>query len=176
IAGLEALEGLERPHQRHATAWNDAFLDGCTRGVQSIVNAILLLFHLDLGGAANLDHGHPTRELGETFLQLLAVIVGSSVLDLLLDLSNSSFDILLLAGAVDDRGVIFGDGHPLGTPEHIHGDVLKLDAEILGDHLAASEHGDVLQHCLTAIAETRSLDCGNLQSTAELIDYQGSKR
>jgi hypothetical protein len=40
-----------------------------------------------------------------------------------------------LAGAVDDRRVFFFDPDPLGLAEHVEGNVFKLDAEILADHL-----------------------------------------
>jgi hypothetical protein len=36
-----------------------------------IINAILALLHLDLGGAADADHRNAARELRETLLQLL---------------------------------------------------------------------------------------------------------
>src|SRR5262249_30011523 len=168
--------GFESSHQRYATPRHDAFFNGGTRRIQCIIDPIFLFLHLYFRRAANFDDGNAARELGETFLQLLAVVVGSSVLNLLLDLSNPAFDIFLLAGAVDNGGVILGNRHTLGMPQHFHGDVLKLDTEILGDQLAASEYGDVLQHRLTAVAESGRLDCGDFQSAAELVDYQGGKR
>jgi hypothetical protein len=33
-------------------------------GVERIINAVLALLHLDLGGAANLDYGDAAGELG----------------------------------------------------------------------------------------------------------------
>jgi hypothetical protein len=41
--------------------------------------------------------------------------------------------------------------------------VLELEAEVLGDHLAAGEDGDVLQHLLAAVAEARGLDGADLR-------------
>ena len=35
---------------------------------------------------------------------------------------------------------------------------------------------DILQHGLAAIAKTRRLDGGNLQTTAQAVDYQRRKR
>ena len=93
-----------------------------------------------------------------------------------LDLGDARLDVGLLAGAGDDGGVILGDGHLLGTAEHVERDVLELDAEILGDHLTAGEHGDVLQHGLAAIAEARRLDRGNLEPAAQLVDHERGKR
>jgi hypothetical protein len=62
------------------------------------------------------------------------------------------------------------------APEHLHRDILELDTKILGDHLAAGQHGDVLQHGLAPIAEARRLDRGNLQAAAQLVDHECGKR
>ena len=85
-------------------------------------------------------------------------------------------DLLLLAGAVDDRGVLLGDGHLLGAAEHLQRDVLELDAEVFRDHLAAGEDGDVLEHGLAAIAEARRLHRRDLEAAAELVDDERGER
>ena len=72
----------------------------------------LLLLDLDLGGAADLDDRHAAGELGQPLLQLLAVVVGGRLLDLRLDLRDAALDVLLLARAVDDRGVVLVDDGP----------------------------------------------------------------
>jgi hypothetical protein len=78
-----------------------------------------------------------------------ARIFGSSrspgLLDLQLDLGDAGLDVGLLAGAVDDRRVFLLDHHPLGLAQHIERDILKLDAEVFGDRLSASQNSDVLQ-------------------------------
>ena len=66
--------------------------------------------------------------------------------------------------------------HLLGSAEHVEGDILELDAEILGDHLTAGQHGDVLQHGLAAIAEARRLDRCDLEPAAQLVDHQRGER
>ena len=101
--------------QRDAAAGHDAFLDRSAGGVERILDAVLLLLHLDLGGAADADHRDAAGELGEPLLQLLAVIVGGGLLDLRLDLGNPGLDVLLLAGAVDDGGLLLLDDHLLGA-------------------------------------------------------------
>jgi hypothetical protein len=95
-----------------------------------VVNAILALLHLDLGGAADADHRDAAGQLGEALLELLAVIVRRGLLDLSLDLVDPALDVGLLAGAVDDRGVLLLDHHLLGATEHGERDVLQLDAEV----------------------------------------------
>ena len=105
--------------QRDAAARQDAFLDRGAGRVHRVIDAILALLHLDLGGAADADHRDAARELGEPLLQLLLVVVGGGLLDLRLDLGDAGFDVGLLAGTVDDRGVLLLDRHLLGAPEHV---------------------------------------------------------
>src|SRR6202043_3929133 len=136
---------------------------------------ILALLDLALGGAADADHRDAAGELGKTFLQLLAVVVGGGLLDLRLDLGDAGLDVGLLAGAFDDRGVFLGDRYLFGLAEHAERDVLELDAEIFRDRLAAGQDGDVLQHGLAAIAEARRLDGGNLETTTETVDDESGE-
>src|SRR5690606_7202800 len=158
------------PEQSDATARNHAGLDGRAGRVESVVDAVLALLHLDLGGAADLDHRNAAGELRQTLLQLLAVIVGGGLLDLHLDLGDAGLDVLLLAGAVDDGRVVLVDGNALGAAQHVEGDVLELDAEILGDDGAAGQDSDVLQHGLAAVAEARSLHRADLEAATQLVD------
>src|SRR5947199_324461 len=78
-------------------------------GVQRVLDAILLLLDLDFGRAANTDHRDAAGKLGEALLQLFAIVVRGGLLDLRLDLRHAGFDVLFLAGAVDDRGVLLVD-------------------------------------------------------------------
>ena len=54
--------------------------------------------------------------------------------------------------------------------------VLELDAEILGDHLAAGQHAEVLEHRLAAVAEARRLDRGDLERALQLVDDERRQR
>ena len=81
------LEGLAGAQQRDAAARQDAFLDRGAGRMHRVIDAILALLHLDLGRAADADHRDAARELGETLLQLLAVVVRGGLLDLRLDLA-----------------------------------------------------------------------------------------
>jgi hypothetical protein len=65
---------------------------------------------------------------------------------------------------------------PSWRAEHVERDVLELDAEVFGDHLAAGQDGDVFQHGLAAIAEARRLDGRDLEAAAQLVDDQGGQR
>src|SRR4029077_4303638 len=140
-----------------------------------VINAILALLDLDLGRAADADHRDAARELGQTLLQLLTVVVRGGLLDLRLDLRHARLDVGLLAGAVDDGGVFLVDHHLLGAAEHLQGDVLELDAEVFRDRLTTGQNRDVLQHGLAAIAEARSLDGRDLQTATETVDDEGGE-
>src|SRR4029453_1552217 len=106
---------------------------------------------------ANLDDRDTAAQLGNSLLQLLAIIVGGRLLDLGLDLGDAGLDVRLLAGTIDDRGVLFLDPTALGTAGRGERPVLELDAEIFRDHLAAGQDSDVLEHGLASITKARRL-------------------
>src|SRR5690606_7715552 len=101
ILDLQLGEGRRRAQQRDAAAGDDALLDGRAGRVQRVLDAGLLLLHLDLGGGTDADDGHAADQLREALLQLLAVVVRGGLLDLRADLRHAALDLLLLAGAVD---------------------------------------------------------------------------
>ena len=115
----ELADRLLGAQQRDAAARDDAFFHRRAGGVERVLDAVLLLLHLDLGRAADADHRDAARELGEPLLQLLLVVVGGGLLDLRLDLGDAGLDVLLLAGAVDDRGLFLLDDDLLGAAEHL---------------------------------------------------------
>jgi hypothetical protein len=135
-----------------------------------VLDAVLLLLELDLGGRADLDDGDAAGQLGEALLELLAVVVGVGVLDLGLDLVDAALDRRRRRRALDDRGLVLGDDDLAGRAEQVERDVLELEADLLGDDLAAGEDGDVLQHRLAAVAEARGLDGDRLERAADLVD------
>src|SRR5262249_51373307 len=169
IAVGDLADRLLGAQERDAAARHDSFLDRGAGGVERVLDPILLLLDLDLAGAPHADHRHASRELGQPLLQLLAVIVGRGLLDLRLDLADAGLDVLLLAGAVDDRRLLLLDDDLLGAPEHGGRHILELDAELFGDQLAAGEDRDVLEHGLAAVAPAGGFYGGNLESAAELV-------
>ena len=62
--------------QRDATTGDDALLDGRLRVANGVLDAVLALLELDLGGRADLDDRNAAGQLGQALLQLLAVVVG----------------------------------------------------------------------------------------------------
>src|SRR5205085_1196056 len=117
VTELEALQPRQRADEGDAPTRNDALFDGRARRVQRVFDAGLLLLHLRLGGRADLDDGDAADQLGQTLLQLLAIVIRGGVLDLNADLLHARLDVALLAGALDDRAVVLVDGDPLGAAE-----------------------------------------------------------
>src|SRR5277367_676105 len=93
VGAGELLDGLERAHQRNAAARNHTLFDRRTGRVQRVLDARLLLLHLDLGGSADLDHGYAARQLRHALLELLLVVIGGRFLDLLTDALDASLDV-----------------------------------------------------------------------------------
>ena len=162
--GLVALEALDQvadggagPEQGDAATGDDTLLDGGPGGRQRVLDAVLLLLELHLGGGADLDDGHAAGQLGQPLLELLAVPVRVGVLDLGLDLVDPALHVVGRAGALDDRGVVLGDDHLAGPPEQVEGDVLQLEADLLGHDLTTGEGGDVAEHRLAAVTEAGGL-------------------
>src|SRR6266540_2947305 len=170
---VDLVQRVLRPQQGHAAAGDDALLHRRAGVGDGVLDAVLLLLELDLGGRADLDHAHPTGQLREPLLELLAVVVGVGVLDLGLDLVDAALDVVLAAGALDDGGLVLGDDHLAGTAQQVEGDVLQLEADLLADDLATGEGGDVTEHGLAAVAEPGGLDRDRLEGAADLVDHQG---
>src|SRR5262245_14956465 len=171
--GGDGLRGLQ---QCDAAARHDAFLHRGAGRIERVIDAVLALLHLDFGGATDLDHRYATSQFGQPLLQLLTVVIGGGFLDLRLDLGNATLDLLLLAGAVDNRGVLLLHANALGLAEHVERDVLEFDAEVLADHLTVRQNGDILEHGLAPVAEAGCLDGGDLEPAAQLVDDQRRQR
>src|SRR4029077_3970104 len=175
VLGAQALEVLGGAEQGDAAAGQNAFFYSRAGRMHRVINTILALLHLDLGGAADADHRNAASELGQPLLQLLTVVVRGGFLDLRLDLRYAAFDVDLLAGTMHDGGVFLVDHHLLGAAEHVDRDVLELDAEIFTDRLATGEDRDVLQHRFAAVAEARRFHRCDLEATAQLVDDERGK-
>src|SRR6202043_2539986 len=176
VVVVDATDRLLGAQQRHAAARHDAFLHGRAGGVEGVLDAVLFLFHLDLGRAADANDRDAAGELGKAFLQLLAVVVRGGLLDLRLDLADAGLDVLFLARAADDRGVFLVDHHLAGAAEHVDRHAFELHAELFRDQLATGQDRDVFQHRLAPVAEAGGLDGGDLEATGHAFDNQRRQR
>ena len=140
--------------------------------MEGVFDAGLFLFHLGLGRGTNVDDGDTAGKLGETFLELLAIVVGGGLFDLTADLSDPAGDRFLRTTAFNDRCVILVYRQTLDVTELVDRDILELDTEIFSDAGAAGQHGDVLKHLLATIAETRSLDSTDVERATQLVDNE----
>jgi hypothetical protein len=77
--------------------------------MQRIFDTSLLLFHLGLGCSADINDSHTARELGETLLQLLAIVVGGRFLDLTTNLADATLDVFRRAFTFNNGGILFVD-------------------------------------------------------------------
>src|SRR5438552_5476786 len=170
---FETVQRALRVHQDGAATRHDALLDCSAGGRHSVLHPVLLLLELGLGRGADLDDGDATGQLGEPLLELLLVPVRGRLLDLGLDLVDAALDRVRLAGTLDDGGVVFGDRHATRLAELVELHRVELEAELLGDHLATGQDGDVLEHGLAAITEARGLDGDGGESATQLIDDDG---
>ncbi len=137
-----------------------------------VFDAGLLFFHFDFGRRADVDNRDAADQFGQALLKLLAVVIGSGLVDLGADLLDPAFEIGLLAGAVDDGRVVLVDDDTLGAAKIGQGDVVELDAKFFGDQLAAGEDGDIFEHRFAAVAEAGGLDGHTAQGAANLVDHQ----
>src|SRR5690606_12864714 len=121
VVTLELAHVGQCTHQGNTAARYHAFLDRRTGCVQGVVNACLLLFHFHFSRSTDLDHRNTAGQLGNALLQLLAIVVGSRLLDLGTDLVNTGRDIALVTGTVDDGGVFLVDVDLLGSAQVFDG-------------------------------------------------------
>ncbi len=141
--------------------------------MQGVLDPRFAFLHLHLGGGADLEHRHAAGQLGQTFLELFPVIVGLGFLDLAPDLGAAALDVFLLAGTIDEGGVVLGDLHLLGPAQVGQVGLIQLDAHFLGNHRGAGQNRQVFQHGLAPVAEARCLDRHTLEDPAQMIDHQG---
>ena len=157
-----------------AAAGEDAFFDRGAAGVQGVLDAGLLFLHGDFGGGADVDLGHAAGQLGQAFLEFLAVVIAGGVVDLGLE-GCSMRPLMAFSSPAPSMIVVLSLSMRifLARPSWLEFDVLQLDAEFLEDGGAAGDDGDVFEHGLAAIAKAGGLDGGDLQRAAELVDDQG---
>src|SRR5207248_10057759 len=92
IVELEVVQRALATQQSDATARNDAFLNRGTRGVHGVFDASFLFLQLSFSCRANLDYRDPADEFRQTLLQLLAIVIGSRIFDLLANLFHAQVE------------------------------------------------------------------------------------
>jgi hypothetical protein len=95
-----------RANQGDAAARDDAFFHCGTGCIESVLDARLLLFHLELARSAHLDDGDAAYELHEALLKLVLVEFVVFARELRAKLPDASGELLFAAGAADDRRLV----------------------------------------------------------------------
>src|SRR5690606_3274958 len=149
-AHLERIERALRTQERDATAGHDALFHGGTRCMKRIFDPSFLLFHLGFGGGTDLDDGNAADELRQPLLQLLAVVVAGGVVDLRADFSLATLDLVLLAGPIDNGGIILVDLDALGLTQIRARYVREFQTQLLAGRLTTRAAGDGRAHLLAA--------------------------
>src|SRR5881275_1746955 len=134
---LDVVERFLRAQQRDTAAWDDAFLNRRTSGVQRVFDPSFLLFHLGLSRSTDVDDRNASGEFRQALLQFLAIVIAGRLFDLTTNLSNAALDIGFFAFAFDNGGVLLVHCDALGPAHVVELDVLKLDTEVFADQSAA---------------------------------------
>ena len=158
-----------------SAACDDTLFYCCSCCIQSIFHTKLCFLHLSLGCSADTDHCHTACELCKTLLQLLFIKLGLCLLDLSLDLSNAVCDCFLIAHTVNDNGALLLYLNRLCMTKHIHGRILQLDADLLGNNLSAGQNRDISEHLFSSVAIARSLYTYYREGSTQLVHDQGSQ-
>src|SRR5208282_5532794 len=172
---LQALERGQAAQQGHAAAGDNAFFNRGAGRMKGVLDAGFLFLHLGLGRGADVDDGHAAGQLGQAFLQFLAVVIGGGFLDLAANLVDAPLDFGGLAAAFHDGGVLFVNHNALGPAQIVQLDVVELDAEVFADEFAAGQNGDVFAHGFAAVAEAGGFDGADVDRAAELVDDEGGQ-
>src|SRR5699024_10689560 len=159
-------------NQCNTTTGHDAFFNCSARGVQGVFNTGFLFFHFDFSRCAHANDGHPASQLGNAFLKLFAIVVGSGFFDLNTDLLDAGLDGLTVASTVDDRGVFLADFHTLGLAQVFQGGGFEGHAGSVGDAHTTRQDGDVFEHGFAAIAKAGCLDGSSLDGATNVVDHQ----
>ena len=157
-------------------ACDDSFLYCRSCCVQSVFHTEFCFFHLSLCSRADTDNRYAACQFCKSFLKLLSVKVRCCLFDRFLDLCNSVIDRILASEAVNDDCVLFLYFNGFCTSKLLHCSLFQVEAEFFGDHLAACQDRDILEHLFSSVAVARCLHCNYIECTAQFVDDQGCER
>ena len=140
--------------------------------MQRVFNAGLLFLHLALGCSADVNLRHTTSQLGQPLFEFFTIVVAGGIVDFAADLFDSRLDIVLLATALDDRGVVLVNNHLLGTTQLGQAEALKLHAQVFENTRGTRQHGNVFEHGLAPVAVARGLHSADVESATQFIDHE----
>src|SRR5699024_4308240 len=133
VLQTQVAQGGGGVHQGTTATGDDSLLDGRTGRRDGVLQAVLLLLDLDLGGGTDPPDGGAAGAPGQTLLELLPVPVGDAGLDLVADVTDAVLDLGLLTGSVHDGGAVLGEGDTARTAQDLDRGVLQGQPNLLGD-------------------------------------------
>src|SRR6185295_11762630 len=143
VIDAEAVERLDGAQQRNAAAGDDTLFDGGTRGVQRVVDAVLALPHLDLGGAANLQDGNGAGDdRGVLLIDRHLLGAAEHLEGHVLELDAEIFRDRLAAG--EDRDVLEHGLAAIAEARSLDGGNLEAATQLVDDERGESLAFDVL--------------------------------
>ena len=175
ISSLEVPDCFRCTDISDSATWYDTFLDSRTCSAERILDTVLLLFHLHFSSSTYIEYSHTARELAETFLEFLAVIIRCGGLDLLTDKVSTFLNGISSTGTVNYSSIILCHYDLLCLTQHIRCGVFKAEASFLRDYHTSCENCDILKHFLTTVTEAWSLDSCDLKGSAELVHHESCK-
>src|SRR6266487_1849438 len=176
VGSLDRVNGLQTTDQRHSATRHDTFLNCGAGRVQCVFDAGLLFLHFSLGRSADVNDRHATGQLGQAFLQLLAIVIRRGLFDLTTDLIDPALNLRGLAESFDDRGVFLVHHNVLGAAEVVEVEGLQFDAEVFTDEFTAREDGNVFAHGFPAVTEAGSFNGADVQRAAEFVHHERCQR
>ena len=140
--------------------------------MQRVVHAVFFLFHFHFGSRAHFNHCHAAGQFGHTLLQFFFVVVAGGHVNLFADFSHACFNSGFVAVSVNNGGVFFGDFNAFGLTQVFQSCLFQSQADFFGNHGAAGQDGDVLQHGFAAVAKARCFHGHSFQNAANAIHHQ----
>ena len=161
--------------QRAAASGNDALLDGGTGGIQGILDPQFAVLQFRFRRCTDLDHSHAAGQLGDSLLELFAVVFGFGGLQFTSDRADALAHRLAMVVGGDDRGALLADGDAARLAEILEGHFVEGHRLVFADQRPAREDGDIGEGCLAAFAKGGCPNSGHLQNPTALVHHQGGE-
>lgn len=105
---------------------------------------------------------HTAAEFGQSFLELLLLVVGGLAIDRLTNEFGAFGNGGSRASAVHEDRVVGRHARLLRSSEMLDRRVFELDADFVRDHRAARQHCQILQIRFAIVAKAWCFHCNNL--------------
>lgn len=172
---LDIIECFGAVQKSHSSSDDDSLFKGTSSGHNGVIESVLDLLDLDLGGPSDLDDSDSSTELGLSLLELLLVILRSGQVHLLSDLIDSSLDNLSVSGAINDDSLVLIDDDFLGSAEDAHVDVFEGHSKVGVEDLRLGQNSNVIELVLSIVAEAWSLDADDSEDSLEFVENESGE-